>query len=175
MTIASSNNTSINREQRRKERGEGMQIGTLIYCFPVQGDRGKSRDNRGSRINSWVWLFSAGFPWQWSAPPRRTVMDSQTRGAHWVQKCSRADQRVALLRKKRPTKQTLYADGDPAGPFVSCPKPWAGSRADGRGIHGPASWESPCALGLADAVRGHTHLPDVGGTVGYVTRCKSPP
>lgn len=28
-------------------------------------------------------------------------MDSQTRGAHWVQKCSRADQRVALLRKKK--------------------------------------------------------------------------
>lgn len=45
----------------------------------------------------------------------------------------------------------------------------------GRGIHGPASWESPCAVGLADAVRGHTHLPDVGGTMGYVTRCKSSP
>lgn len=25
--------------------GQGMHIGTLIYCFPVQGDRCKSRDN----------------------------------------------------------------------------------------------------------------------------------
>lgn len=46
----------------------------------------------------------------------------------------------------------------------------------GEYIHGPASWESPWVVELADAVRGHTHhLPHVGGTVGYVTRCKSPP
>lgn len=37
-------------------------------------------------------------------------------------------------KKKKPTKQTLYADReDPAGSVVSCPTPWAGSRADGRG------------------------------------------
>lgn len=82
-----------------------------------------------------------GFPQQCpllgSEPLRGTKMDSPTRGAHWVQKRSRADQRVALLRrkkKKKPTKQTLYADReDPAGSVVSCPTPWAGSRADGRG------------------------------------------
>lgn len=61
---------------------------------------------------------------------------------------------MALLRK-RPTKQTLDADGDPAGSFVSCPTPWAGSRADGRGIHGSASQEPPCAVGLVDAICGH--------------------
>lgn len=57
--------------------------------------------------------------------------------------------------KGRPTKQTLYAEGDPAGSFVSCPTPWAGSRADGRGIHGSASQEPPCAVGLVDTIRGH--------------------
>lgn len=45
----------------------------------------------------------------------------------------------------------------------------------GEYIHGPASWESPWVVELADAVRGHTHhLPHMGGTVGYVTRCKNP-
>lgn len=50
-----------------------------------------------------------GFPQQCpllgSEPLRGTKMDSPTRGAHWVQKRSRADQRVALLRRKKKKSQ----------------------------------------------------------------------
>lgn len=117
-----------------------MQIGTLIYCFPVQGDRCKSRDNRrgrgggGGRNDSWGWLSSA------VSPPRVRATEGDQDGQPnqgsplGPETLQGRPKGGSAEIKKKPTKQTLYADReDPAGSVVSCPTPWAGSRADGRG------------------------------------------
>lgn len=49
--------------------GQGMHIGTLIYCFPVQGDRCKSRDNgvgvgAETTAGEGGWIFSTVLPLQ---------------------------------------------------------------------------------------------------------------
>lgn len=49
----------------------------------------------------------------------------------------------AEKKKKGQLNKYCMQSRDPAGPFVSCTIRWAGSRADGRGIH---TW--PCLLGI---------------------------
>lgn len=94
-----------------------MHIGTLIYCFPVQGDRHKANNGLGGRggeeVQKQQWGAGRLLSFSQQCSPYRvramtwTGMNSQTRGAQWVQKCSRADQWVALLRGKKSQLNTV--------------------------------------------------------------------